>query len=87
VEAWGARRGVWHDARIDPVSVDLPVLDGVEHRYIKTAAGVTIHVVDAGPSEGPPVMLVHGFPQHWLQGEYAGPATFRFASSPGSRIP
>jgi pimeloyl-ACP methyl ester carboxylesterase len=26
---------------------------------------VTIHVADEGPAHGPPVMLVHDFPQNW----------------------
>src|SRR5262249_5460449 len=26
-----------------------------------------IHVALAGPESGPPVMLVHGFPQHWCE--------------------
>ncbi len=42
-----------------------PALDGVEHRYVTTRDGVRIHVACAGPDDGPPVMLVHGFPQHW----------------------
>lgn len=29
--------------------------------------GVTLHVADAGPADGDPVMLVHGFPQHWWE--------------------
>jgi pimeloyl-ACP methyl ester carboxylesterase len=45
----------------------LPVLDEFEHRFIDVADGVTIHVGDAGPPDGPPVMLVHGFPQNWWQ--------------------
>lgn len=44
-----------------------PDLDGVVHRYVTTPGGVTIHVADAGPADGPPVMLVHGFPQHWWE--------------------
>jgi pimeloyl-ACP methyl ester carboxylesterase len=44
-----------------------PDLEGVEHRYFDTAAGVTIHVAVAGPAEGTPVMLVHGFPQNWWE--------------------
>jgi pimeloyl-ACP methyl ester carboxylesterase len=44
-----------------------PELPGVEHRYIRTADGLTIHVADAGPGDGSPIMLVHGFPQHWWE--------------------
>ena len=45
----------------------LPELDGVQHRFVDLGDGVTIHVAEAGPPEGPPVMLVHGFPQHWWE--------------------
>ena len=45
--------------------MELPALDGVEHRYVVTPDGVRIHVACAGPADGRPVMLVHGFPQHW----------------------
>lgn len=44
-----------------------PALPGVEHHYVDTPAGVRIHVAAAGPADGPPVMLVHGFPQHWWE--------------------
>jgi pimeloyl-ACP methyl ester carboxylesterase len=47
--------------------VALPTLDGVEHRYVDLGEGVTIHVADAGPADGPAVMLVHGFPQNWWE--------------------
>ena len=45
----------------------LPELDGVQHRFVDLGDGVTIHVAEAGPHDGPPVMLVHGFPQHWWE--------------------
>jgi pimeloyl-ACP methyl ester carboxylesterase len=48
----------------------MPALDGVEHRHINIgdpAEGVTIHVADAGPADGPVVMLVHGFPENWWE--------------------
>ena len=45
----------------------IPELEGVQHRLIDVGGGVTIHVADAGPADGPPVMLVHGFPQNWWQ--------------------
>jgi pimeloyl-ACP methyl ester carboxylesterase len=43
---------------------DLP---GVEHRYVTTPTGLRIHVAEAGPGDGSPIMLVHGFPQHWWE--------------------
>jgi pimeloyl-ACP methyl ester carboxylesterase len=30
-----------------------------------TAAGVRLHVVEAGPADGRPVLLLHGFPEFW----------------------
>ncbi|MGC4954334.1 alpha/beta fold hydrolase [Actinomadura citrea] len=40
----------------------MPRVDGVEHRFVE-ARGMRFHVAEAG--EGPPLLLVHGFPQHW----------------------
>jgi pimeloyl-ACP methyl ester carboxylesterase len=40
----------------------MPHVDGVAHHYID-ADGVRIHVAEAG--EGEPVVLLHGWPQHW----------------------
>lgn len=37
-------------------------MSGVEHEYV-SAGGVRTHVALAG--EGPPVLLMHGWPQHW----------------------
>lgn len=45
----------------------MPALDGVEHSYVDLGNGVTIHVAEAGPANGPAVMLVHGFPQNWWE--------------------
>lgn len=39
-----------------------PDLDGVAHRYLDVA-GTRLHVAEVG--EGPPVVLLHGWPQHW----------------------
>ena len=39
--------------------VTVPALDRVEHKFVDVGDGVTIHVADAGPVDGPPVMLVH----------------------------
>ena len=41
---------------------DLPEVEGVEHRFVD-ADGLRVHVAEAG--EGPPVLLLHGWPQHW----------------------
>jgi pimeloyl-ACP methyl ester carboxylesterase len=40
----------------------MPEVPGVAHRTV-AANGVGIHVAEAG--EGPPVLLLHGWPQHW----------------------
>jgi len=37
-------------------------MDGVTHRYLEVA-GTRFHVAEAG--EGPAVLLLHGWPQHW----------------------
>jgi pimeloyl-ACP methyl ester carboxylesterase len=42
---------------------DLPTVDGVEHRFID-ADGLGVHFAEAG--DGPPVLLLHGWPQHWF---------------------
>jgi pimeloyl-ACP methyl ester carboxylesterase len=48
------------------MSDELPRLEGVEHRFID-ANGLRVHFAEAGPSDpaGPPVLLLHGWPQHW----------------------
>jgi pimeloyl-ACP methyl ester carboxylesterase len=45
----------------------MPELAGVEHTYVDLGDGVTIHVAEAGPANGPAVMLVHGFPENWWE--------------------
>jgi pimeloyl-ACP methyl ester carboxylesterase len=39
-----------------------PEIDGVRHRYVDVP-GAKLHVAEAG--EGPPVLMLHGWPQHW----------------------
>jgi pimeloyl-ACP methyl ester carboxylesterase len=44
----------------------LPQVAGVEHREV-SVRGLRIHVATAGPQAGPPVVLQHGWPQHWYE--------------------
>jgi len=57
---------------------EIPAVDGVEHRFVD-ANGLRVHVAEAGAQGAPPVLLLHGWPQHWymwrrvmagLRGEY-----------------
>ena len=43
---------------------DFPRVEGVEHRFVD-AGGVRLHVAEAG--QGRPLLLVHGWPQHWYE--------------------
>lgn len=43
---------------------DPPALGGITHEYVD-ASGLRTHVAVAGPPDGPPVVLVHGWPQNW----------------------
>lgn len=45
----------------------MPTLAGVDHKFVDLGGGVTIHVADGGPTDGPAVMLVHGFPENWWE--------------------
>jgi pimeloyl-ACP methyl ester carboxylesterase len=40
-----------------------------EHRYFKTNR-VALHAVEAGPCDGPLVILLHGFPEFWYGWRY-----------------
>lgn len=40
--------------------------DGAAVRSHRVRVGaVTLHVVEAGPADGPPLLLLHGFPEFW----------------------
>ena len=45
----------------------LPAVEGVaiEHRWVALADGTRLHVAEAGAADAPPLVLVHGWPQHW----------------------
>ena len=55
----------------------MPELEGVEHSFHDLPTGVRLHVASAGPADAPPVLALHGWPQHWWSwrdviGELAG---------------
>jgi pimeloyl-ACP methyl ester carboxylesterase len=41
---------------------DLPEIEGIMHRFVDVD-GLRVHVAEAG--DGPAVLLLHGWPQHW----------------------
>jgi pimeloyl-ACP methyl ester carboxylesterase len=51
----------------------LPQVEGVAHRDVR-ARGARFHVATAGRESGPPVVLLHGWPQHWYEWRGAMPA-------------
>jgi pimeloyl-ACP methyl ester carboxylesterase len=44
----------------------LPHVEGVDHQDV-IVRGLRLHVAFAGPATGAPVMLLHGWPQHWYE--------------------
>jgi pimeloyl-ACP methyl ester carboxylesterase len=44
----------------------MPHLDGVTHRFVD-AGGLRVHLAEAGPQDAEPVLLLHGWPQHWYE--------------------
>lgn len=46
------------------MAVPMPQLEGVEHRFVDVD-GLRMHVAEAG--EGEPVLMLHGWPQHWWE--------------------
>jgi pimeloyl-ACP methyl ester carboxylesterase len=42
----------------------MPHVDGVSHRWVD-AGGLRVHLAEAGPEDAEPVLMLHGWPQHW----------------------
>jgi pimeloyl-ACP methyl ester carboxylesterase len=47
------------------VLLTLPEVAGANHRSLDLPTGVRVHVAEAGPEDAPPVLCLHGWPQHW----------------------
>jgi pimeloyl-ACP methyl ester carboxylesterase len=47
------------------VSKPPPTLPGVRHAHHDLPTGVRMHVAEAGDPGAPPILAVHGWPQHW----------------------
>lgn len=46
--------------------IPLPEVAGVTHRFVETGR-LRVHLAEAGPEDGEPVLLLHGWPQHWYE--------------------
>ncbi|MBK8459037.1 MAG: alpha/beta hydrolase [Micropruina sp.] len=55
-------KGADGDIGMPSPSESFPPLDGVEHRFVELP-GLRVHVAEAGAGE--PLILLHGFPEHW----------------------
>jgi pimeloyl-ACP methyl ester carboxylesterase len=51
--------------------------DATTSRWADVAPGVRLHCVEAGPADGPPVVLLHGFPEFHLAWRHQIPALAR----------
>lgn len=47
------------------MAVPMPQVDGISHRDVQVR-GLRFHVAEGGPADAPPVVLLHGWPQHWF---------------------
>jgi pimeloyl-ACP methyl ester carboxylesterase len=47
-----------------PTARPFPEVEGVQHRFVD-AGGLRMHVAEAG--QGDPLVLLHGWPQHWYE--------------------
>jgi pimeloyl-ACP methyl ester carboxylesterase len=43
----------------------MPHLEGAEHTFHELSTGVRVHIAAIGPRDAPPVLALHGWPQHW----------------------
>lgn len=45
----------------------------IEHRHVTASGGLRLHVAEAGPPDGPLLLLLHGFPEAWFGWRYQIP--------------
>ncbi len=45
---------------------ELPAFPGLRHAHHDLPTGVRVHVAETGPEDAPPVLCLHGWPQHFL---------------------
>ncbi|MFC9560392.1 alpha/beta fold hydrolase [Agromyces sp. NPDC056965] len=55
------------------MDTQMPEASGFEHLTV-TTPGLATHVAVTGRSDGDPVVMLHGFPQHWWQWRAIAPA-------------
>ncbi|MFB6610394.1 alpha/beta fold hydrolase [Agromyces sp. NPDC056379] len=55
------------------MDTQMPEASGFEHLTV-TTPGLATHVAVIGRSDGDPVVMLHGFPQHWWQWRAIAPA-------------
>lgn len=46
--------------------MDSSVWEQWSHHSVTTPEGIKIHYVDVGPRDGPPVVMIHGWPDLWF---------------------
>ncbi len=54
------------------MTVSLPEVAGVRHDYVE-ANGLRFHVAEAGDRSADPIVLLHGWPQHWYMWRHVIP--------------
>ena len=55
------------------MTIVAPHIEGIRESEVD-AGGLRMHVVEAGPPDGDPVLLLHGWPQNWYQWRHQIPA-------------
>ncbi len=79
-------------SKADAEASGLPAVPGVSHRFVdipQPAGPVRIHLAEAGAGE--PVLLLHGWPQHWygwrhLIPEFVAAVSITYARSTRVRL-